>query len=214
MHFSHAESRNLQNCCLTCHFQINVISKRIKLETWDCAQMKGLSSSYWLVISYDLLHGYLGRQIWKTMGCVFFFDSRSKKDVGFFTCKHILFLHAFLSCDTTSRIFGIGKSTILKKFKLSTALQQAANVFDSPISTHEEIASAGEKVFVALYNGKANDSLNTLRFSKYCEKVAKNLNKVEPRSLPPTSAAAKFHSYRVFLQICQWKNQQCDLQAD
>ena len=87
-----------------------------------------------------------------------------KKDVGFFTCKHILFLHAFLGCDTTSRIFGIGKSTILKKFKLSTALQQAANVFDSPISTHEEIASAGEKVFVALYNGKANDSLNALRF--------------------------------------------------
>ena len=102
----------------------------------------------------------------------------------------------------------------MKKFKLSTALQQAANVFDSPISTHEEIAPAGEKVFMALYNGKANDSLNTLRFSKYCEKVAKNLNKVEPRSLPPTSAAAKFHSYRVFLQICQWKNQQCDLQAD
>ena len=63
MHFSHAELRNLQNCCLTCHFQINVISKRIKLETWDCAQMKGLSSSYWLVISYDLLHGCLGRQI-------------------------------------------------------------------------------------------------------------------------------------------------------
>jgi len=63
MHFSHAESRNLQNCCLTCHFQINVISKRIKLETWDCAQMKGLSSSYWLVISYVLLHGYLGRKI-------------------------------------------------------------------------------------------------------------------------------------------------------
>ena len=49
-------------------------------------------------------------------------------------------------------------------------MQQAANVFDSPISTHEEIASAGEKVIVALYNGKANDSLNTLRFSKYCEK--------------------------------------------
>ena len=77
MQFSHAESRNLQNCCLTCHFQINVISKRIKLATWDCAQMKALSSSYRLVISYDLLHGYLGRQIWKTMGCVFFFNSRN-----------------------------------------------------------------------------------------------------------------------------------------
>ena len=34
---------------------------------------------------------------------------------------------------------------------------------------------------------------------------------VEPRTLPPTSAAAKFHSYRVFLQTCQWKSLDCDL---
>ena len=77
MQFCHNELRILQNCCLTCHFQIDVISKRIKLETWDCAQMKGLSSGYRLVISSDLLHGYLGQQIPKTMGCVFFFNSRS-----------------------------------------------------------------------------------------------------------------------------------------
>ena len=78
MQFSHTESRILQNCCLTCHFQIDVISKRIKLETWDCTQMKGLSSNYRLAISYDHLNGYLGHQIPKTMGCVFFFNSRSK----------------------------------------------------------------------------------------------------------------------------------------
>ena len=42
MPFSYTESCILQNCCLTCHFQFNVISKGIKLETWDCAQMKGL----------------------------------------------------------------------------------------------------------------------------------------------------------------------------
>ena len=137
-----------------------------------------------------------------------------KNDLGPFIRKHILFLHVFLGCDTTSRILGIGKGTILKKFKGNFALTQAANVFDSPTSNQAEIATAGEKAFVALYNGKAKDSLNTLRFSRYCEKVAKNLNKVEPRSLPPTSAAAKFHSYRVFLQVCQWKNHQCDLQAD
>ena len=45
------------------NFHSNVISKRIKLETWDCAQMKVLSSSYWLVISCDPLYGYLGCQI-------------------------------------------------------------------------------------------------------------------------------------------------------
>ena len=79
MQYSHTESRILQNCCLTCLFQFDVISKRIKLETWDCAQMKGLSSIYRMVASYDRLHGYLGRQTPKTMGCVFFFNSRSSE---------------------------------------------------------------------------------------------------------------------------------------
>ena len=63
MPFSYTESCILQNCCLTCRFQFNVISKGIKLETWDCAQMKGLFSCYQLAISNALLHGYLGRQI-------------------------------------------------------------------------------------------------------------------------------------------------------
>ena len=34
-----------------------------------------------MVASYDLLHGHLGRQIPKTMGCVFFFNSRSRDRV-------------------------------------------------------------------------------------------------------------------------------------
>ena len=67
---------------------------------------------------------------------------------------------------------------------------------------------------MVMYNGKKDETLNTLRLSRYCEKVAKSLNRVEPRSLPPTSAAAKFHSYRVFLQICQWKNPHCTLKEE
>ena len=35
-----------------------------------------------------------------------------KSGLGSFTCKHILFLHAFMGCDTTSRLFGIGKGSI------------------------------------------------------------------------------------------------------
>ena len=73
MEFCHTESRVLQNCCWISNFQFYAISKRIKLETWDCAQMKGLYSNYRLAISNDPLNGYLDRQIPKTMGCVFFF---------------------------------------------------------------------------------------------------------------------------------------------
>ena len=50
--------------------------------------------------------------------------------LGTFVCKHIPFLHAFLGCDTTSRLFGIEKGSILKKFKENKSPQQAATVFD------------------------------------------------------------------------------------
>ena len=82
---------------------------------------------------------------------------QTKTDVGLFTCKHILFLHALLGCDTTSHLFGIGKGTILKKFKVNTSLQQAANIFDQPNSTLAEIEAAGEKALVAVYNGKKDE---------------------------------------------------------
>ena len=79
-----------------------------------------------------------------------------------FTCKHTLFQHAFLGCDTTSRLFGIGKGAILKKFKANSALQQEADVFDLTSSTPGEIESAGEKAIVAIYNGEKDDTLNGL----------------------------------------------------
>ena len=38
--------------------------------------------------------------------------------------------------------------------------------------------------------------------------------RVEGKGLPPTTAASKFHSYRVYLQICQWKKPHCNLQEE
>ena len=103
-----------------------------------------------------------------------------------------------MGCDTTSRLFGIGKGIILKRIKVNAALKQAADVFDKVSASATEIASAGEKALVAIYNGRKNDSLNNLRLIRYSEKVAKSFTRVEPKSLPPTSAAAKYHSYRGF----------------
>ena len=40
------------------------------------------------------------------------------------------------------------------------------------------------------------------------------VTQVDPKSLPPTSAAAKFPSWRVFLQVNQWKDPQCYLLAE
>ena len=42
--------------------------------------------------------------------------------------------------------------------------------------------------------------------------LSSSTSHIEPKNLPPTAAAAKFHSYRIFLQICQWKDLACDLE--
>ena len=139
------------------------------------------------------------------MAKIFFTSDRKKntkmwniKEVraklGTFLCKHIPFLHAFLGCDTTSCLFGIGKGSIIKKFRENKSLQQAAIVFDNPNATQAQIDHAGEAAFVVMYNGKKSDTLDGLRYKKYCDKVATSLTQVDPKVLPPTSAAAKFQS--------------------
>ena len=55
------------------------------------------------------------------------------------------------------------------------------------------------------YNGKLTDTLDSLRHKRFCEKVASKTSHVKPQSLPPTSAAAKYHSLRVYLQVQEWK---------
>ena len=61
---------------------------------------------------------------------------------------------------------------------------------------------------------KKNDTLDNLHMAKYSKKVSKSLNRVEPQSLPPTIGAAKYQSYRMFLQVQQWKSIDCSLQAE
>ena len=46
---------------------------------------------------------------------------------------------------------------------------------------------------------------------KFCEKAATNITRIEPQTLPPASAAAKYHSFRVFYQIVQWKGSPVEL---
>ena len=135
-----------------------------------------------------------------------------KRELGESVCDDILFIHAILGCDTTSRLYGIGKSTSLKKYINSPHFRDQAASFRGSDQTTAEIVTAGAKALVSLYNGKAGDDLDKLRYRKFCEKVATKSSQVLCQSLPPTSASAKFHSMRVYLQIQQWKGV-CSLSA-
>ena len=117
----------------------------------------------------------------------------------------LLFLHAMTGSDTTSRPYGIGKTAALRKLRSCKELQDLATVFYQAHSkTFESIESAGEKSLVLLYGGTLNESLDGLRYRLFCSKVAIGTTFVQVHTLPPTSAAARFHSCRVYLQVQEW----------
>ena len=50
----------------------------------------------------------------------------------------ILLIHALLGCDTTSRLYWIGKGVALQKFKRENSFRCLSQIFSSPSSTKEE----------------------------------------------------------------------------
>ena len=144
----------------------------------------------------------------------FYSDKQKKKSTKIWSIKQLvtalghlrhtlLFLHAFTGCDTTSRPFGIGKAVAWKKMKTNPEMQALAATFLRDDSI-DSIQLAGEKMFVLLYNGNAGESLDELRYRLFCSKVAVGTTFVQVHTLPPTSAAARFHSFRVYFQVQEW----------
>jgi hypothetical protein len=120
-------------------------------------------------------------------------------------CDNLLFAHAILGCDTTSRVFGFGKPVALKKLKSSAFFQLQAVMFKRPLSTRDDIVTAGEHALVCLYNGQQGERLDTLRLQRFHQKVASSTVCVQPRILPPTSTSAKYHSQRVYHRVQEWR---------
>ena len=94
----------------------------------------------------------------------------------------------------------IGKGQALKMFQ---DLKPHAEVFYDENSSKEQIAIAAEKAMICLYNGSSEDDLGSLRHKRFFEKLTTISSYVQPNSLPLTSSATKFHSFRVFLQILE-----------
>ena len=121
-------------------------------------------------------------------------------------CDNILFGHAFLGCDTTSRVFGVGKGVALKKLKSDSHFMKQAEVF-TKWSTKDEVGTAGEHAMVSLYGGEIGTSLDELRLLRFREKVSSSTTFVQPHSLPPTTSATTQHSLRVYFQVQLWKDE-------
>ncbi|GFN80279.1 hypothetical protein PoB_000678500 [Plakobranchus ocellatus] len=124
-----------------------------------------------------------------------------KTRLGPLICYVLPFLHAINGCDTTSRLFGVAKGSPLKKIKNDADFKTAAETLCTKGKTTADIIASGEKALISVYGGRAGDTLDMLRYKRFWEKVTSSITTVQVRSLSPTSAAAKYHSLRVYLQV-------------
>ena len=114
-------------------------------------------------------------------------------------------IHDISGCDTTSRPYGLGKKSVLRKFMKSKELQTLASDFLSADDKDQNvITKIGEAILCCLYGGNSQTSLDLMRVNMFSSKVATASSFIQVHSLPPTCAAAKHHSLRVYLQVQQW----------
>lgn len=126
-----------------------------------------------------------------------------REKLGEVQSRHLLFVQAMSGSKTTSQMFNISKGTLLNKLG-NENFSKIAEIFCSSDSTRESIIKAGKDLIVSLYNGKANETLNKLRYRKFIEKTQRGALTVSCKALPPTEAAANFHCLRVFHTVQEW----------
>ena len=90
------------------------------------------------------------------------------------TCKeHLLFIHAWSGCDTTSSTFGKVKVTFMKMVQKSENVLCASEVMCDYWATKKEISEVSIKIFIEMYGGTNDCLLRKLRqdllfhFSKF-----------------------------------------------
>ena len=117
--------------------------------------------------------------------------------------EHLLFVHAWSGCDTTSSTYGKGKSPFVNLLKKSDELQSASETMQRHCSTQQEVGIAAIKPFRVVYGGKGDDSLTKMRYHKHLDMICRGV--LEPEKMPPTERSAYYHELRVHLQVTEWK---------
>ena len=115
-------------------------------------------------------------------------------------CEHLLLIHAILGCDTTRHLFGLGKGIVVKKVS-DSYFYKCRETFTKKDVSKEDVIFAGDKALVLLYGGSYAEGLDSLKYKRFSDNLSKSTSPVDPQFLPPTSAAAKYHSLRVYYQV-------------
>ena len=105
------------------------------------------------------------------MGDIIIFQHRTSKSINVKHCQdqimdikeHLLFIHAWSGCDTTSAIFGKGKAFAVKKLRNSVQLQECSAVISSVVSTAEAVKQASVMAFQVFYSASSATPLEKIR---------------------------------------------------
>jgi hypothetical protein len=137
--------------------------------------------------------------------------SKTKKLLGDQLCHVLPVIHAITGCDTTSRLFGIGKGLVLKKVMGNQDLIEiAGKVFD--VDSSDVVAKFGIQLLIRMYGGFEFETLDIMRYRKFASKVVSNsVSFLQIQTLPPTTAAAEQHCKRTFYQVIEWTKRDEDL---
>ena len=93
--------------------------------------------------------------------------NRLKATIGPDICSQLLFIHAFTGCDSTSRIFGIGKKTAFKKLVKG---QPIIKKFILPNQRDHIIKDLGNKAMTVMFGNGGSSNLETLRYNTLVKK--------------------------------------------
>ena len=82
-------------------------------------------------------------------------------------------------------------------------------MFNQVAQAKGDILVAVERALVSLSRAAKEEELDVLAYRRFCYKISKGTSNVEPRTLPPTSTAALYHSLQVYYHVMYWKGK-CD----
>ena len=122
------------------------------------------------------------------------------------TKQNMLCLHAVTGCNTTSAPYRRGKKKAFKILKSDVMLAEEVNVFNQVSASSTDVITTGEKFILALYGGTNFSTLDSFRYFSYKRSIGKQSESstFDLATLPPTSAAAKQHFLRTYLQVQEW----------
>ena len=96
-----------------------------------------------------------------------------KETLGDDVCNELLFVHAYSGCDSTSRIYGIGKKSAFRKLvKSDPVMKSCASAFILQNKSQDDISNLGKDLMVYLFGCKSNATLSSLRHIIFIKKMA------------------------------------------